>query len=214
MEFLESMYSEVGLLCTILNLAGMVFGVYYFIAVLKEFVFNPLHEIIEQHKCYHGIWHGNRIRNGSMKCPQCQASHEERLKNEQIPKHSAQKLTYPNIQQELFDLADTLGNSDDYYINYMVENGDGLSREHAKAFVGILTIREIYGKEEALRRFKLYIEYLIDTSGGNLAFNFRLRRTVSFLCGALAANHILTKTESDSLSDYYSNIFNAELINK
>lgn len=124
------------------------------------------------------------------------------------------ELNQHNIQEELFSLVDMFGSSNDDYINYMVENGKGLTKENAKAFVGILITSERYGKEEALRRFKLYIDHLISAAGDRFGLNMNLRWTVSFLCGALAANEILTNAESDSLSEHYANIFNADILNR
>lgn len=117
-----------------------------------------------------------------------------------------------NIQKELFDLVDMFGDSNDDYINYLVENGKGLSREHAKAFVGISITFERHGKEEALRRFRLYIDYLINSAGVNFGLNLQLRWNVSFLCGLLAANNILSSDECDNLSKHYTDIFNANIL--
>lgn len=117
-----------------------------------------------------------------------------------------------NIQEELFDLVDMFGNSNDDYINYLVENGRGLSREHAKAFVGITITFERHGKEEALRCFQLYMDYLINSAGENFGLNHQLRWDISFLCGLLAANDILSNDESNNLSKHYSDIFNVNLL--
>lgn len=119
-----------------------------------------------------------------------------------------------NIQEELFDLVDTFGDANDKYINYLVENGNsrGLSRDHAKAFVGVLITHERYGKEEALRRFKLYIDYLADSMSGDVGLSVRFIGVVPFLCGLLAANEIVSKDESDALSKHYFDIFAAEVL--
>lgn len=122
------------------------------------------------------------------------------------------EINEKNIQRELFDLVDMFGNSNDDYINYLVENGKGLSKEHAKAFVGISITFERHGREEALRRFRLYIDYLINSAGENFGLDFQLRWSVSFLCGLLAANNIITNDESDSLSKHYTDLFNANIL--
>ena len=94
----------------------------------------------------------------------------------------------------------------------IVENGRGLSRERAKAFVGISITFERHGKEEALRRFQLYIDYIINLAGKNYGLNFQLRWDVSFLCGLLASNGVLSNDESDILAKHYSDIFNANVL--
>lgn len=119
-----------------------------------------------------------------------------------------------SIQEELFDLVDMYGNSNDDYIDYLVENGGGLSREHAKAFVGVSITFERQGKEEALRRFQQYIDFLINSAGDNFGLNPQLRWAVSFLCGLLAADGILSNDESNALSKHYSSIFNANILER
>jgi len=116
-----------------------------------------------------------------------------------------------NIKEELNNLVDMYGDSNDENINYFVENGK-ISWDNAKAFVGILISYDRYGKEEAIRRFKLYVDYLINAAGENYGRKLEPRGTVAVLCGALAANNILSKDESNLLSKHYSDMFNANLL--
>ena len=116
-----------------------------------------------------------------------------------------------NIEEELNNLVDMYGDLNDENIKYFVENGK-ISWENAKAFVVILISYDRYGKEEAIRRFKLYVDYLINVAGENYGHRLETRWTVSVLCGALAANNILSKDESNLLSKHYSDMFNANLL--
>ncbi|MBR4040048.1 MAG: hypothetical protein IKJ11_08135 [Clostridia bacterium] len=122
------------------------------------------------------------------------------------------EINTTNIEEELFSLVDMFGDSNDAYINYLVENARDLSRDHAKAFVGVLITEERHGKEEALRRFNLYADYLISTTGENFSRKFQVLGIVSVLCGLLAANKILTNDESDALSNHYFARFSDDVL--
>ena len=58
-----------------------------------------------------------------------------------------------DIENELHAVVDMYSNSNDEYINYIIANSDGVTKDQAKAFVGVLITNEIHGKEEAVRRF-------------------------------------------------------------
>lgn len=118
-------------------------------------------------------------------------------------------ITQDNIKEELLGLVDMSGDSNNGYIDYLVENGNGLTREQAKCFVGITLTFERYGRDEALKRFKLYAEYLMSTADKKCAFDIDVNWSISFLCGLLAANEIVTKEESDSLSNHYFHALHA-----
>lgn len=115
------------------------------------------------------------------------------------------EITQQNIEEELFSIVDMSGNSNNEYINYLLKNGNGrISKEQAKAFVGVLITSERYGKEEALRRFRLYVDYLMSSSNNKtMGVDIYLIGSIPFLCGLLASNEILSKTESDDLSNHY-----------
>ena len=121
------------------------------------------------------------------------------------------EITQQNIEEELFNMVDMSGNSNDEYINYLFENGNGrISKEQAKAFVGVLITNERYGKEEALRRFKLYVDYLMNSSNNKTTgIDIHLIGSIPFLCGLLAANEILSNAESDDLSNHYFKLLTA-----
>lgn len=108
-----------------------------------------------------------------------------------------------NIQDYLKSAVDESGNGNNEYINHIVETGYQISYDDAKAFLGILILHEKKGKAEALAKFDLLVKYWIDSSD---AESVLLSIGIPFFCGALFPNGVVTKEESDVLSEKYSNM--------
>lgn len=109
-----------------------------------------------------------------------------------------------NIQDELIDLVDRSGNSKNDYINYLTQNGYcNISRDIAKAFLGVLILFNTHGKTEALNKLDSLIKSWINSSTVDMA---SLLFSVSFLCGTLLPNGVTSKEESDEISKKYSDM--------
>ena len=109
-----------------------------------------------------------------------------------------------NIQNELIDLVDRSGNSNNDYINYLTQNAlCNISRDNAKAFLGVLILFNTYGKNEALHKLDSLIKSWINSSTVDMT---SLLFSVSFLCGTLLPNGVTSKEESDEISKKYSDM--------
>lgn len=100
---------------------------------------------------------------------------------------------------------------DEEYIDYIVQNGHFIKREHAKAFYGVLIANYIYGKDKALelmdRLFMKWINAVTIESINKPTEEsiYSPENHIAFFCGILLPNGVVTKEESNRLSETYSN---------
>lgn len=99
-------------------------------------------------------------------------------------------------------LADSyvLQKSDEDYIDYLIKNNIGdthVVRENYVEFYRVLLEFKFSGKDAALKRFDRIAKECARNDPDNVFF-------ISYLCGALYANHVITKEESEKLSKKYS----------
>lgn len=104
----------------------------------------------------------------------------------------------------------------DKYIDYMIQNCHYLKKEHATAFCGVLVANDLYGKDTALDLMdKLFMKWINSETVESIHGPVEgwMSHTIAFLCGVLYPNEIVTKDESDQLSEYYSDLWMQHYIN-
>lgn len=119
-----------------------------------------------------------------------------------------------DAEEQLVELATKCWTKeDDDYITYLMQNCHYLTKEHAKAFCGILATNHFYGKDQALSSMDgLFMKWINSGTIDGIVqpMNERLLDSfteISFLCGALVPNGIVTKEESDQLSEKYTDLW-------
>ena len=111
-----------------------------------------------------------------------------------------------NIEDRLIEFVDKHKQKEyESYIDYIIQSGQhfNITRNHAKAFFGILLTAFKFGKTKALALMDQLFIYWINTSDASL---FNLSLEIPFLCGILYPNDIVSKEESDHLSSTYTDI--------
>ena len=119
-----------------------------------------------------------------------------------------------DAEEQLVELATKYWTKeDDDYIIYLMQNCHCLTKEHAKAFCGILATNHFYGKDQALSLMDgLFMKWINSGTIDGIVqpMNERLPDSfteICFLCGALVPNGIVTKEESNQLSEKYSDLW-------
>lgn len=101
----------------------------------------------------------------------------------------------------------------DGYVEDMMNNcfSRTVTREQCYMFIGIIVINYYEGKVKALDAFDKLVKYWfveVLKSSGSSDEKFKQYMTVSlnvsFFCGVLYSNHLVTKEESDALSQIYA----------
>lgn len=109
-----------------------------------------------------------------------------------------------SIEEQLINIARTSSYIKDLegYAKYLCENSsNSITPEIAKAFMGIVAINNKQGKEAALKAFDEFILFEIDKIASvNAMYTVT---AAAFLCGLLFSNEVVTKEESDALSNQY-----------
>lgn len=83
------------------------------------------------------------------------------------------------------------------FIDFLLSDNPMLTRAEAEDFYHVIMVDRARGKEAAIASFSDMVHKIAE---GDL---LRATFVVSYLCGALAACEVLTKEESDSLSEKY-----------
>ena len=85
------------------------------------------------------------------------------------------------------------------FVDFLLSDNPMLTRAEAENFYHVIMVDRARGKEAAIASFSDMVHKIAE---GDL---LRATFVVSYLCGALAACEVLTKEESDSLSEKYRN---------
>lgn len=119
------------------------------------------------------------------------------------------------IQDFLMVIVDKYGKQVDAqkYIQYLIENannlvGIALPYNKAKMFEGILIANQLYGTDTALLYFDWLVQYWIKYDASTLENIDEIKNTVSFMCGLLVANKLVSSEESDTICKKYCNVLN------
>lgn len=123
-----------------------------------------------------------------------------------------------DIEGYLTELAKENLTKDNDYTSYIMENCPFLKQEYAIMFEGILVANLMYGKEKALeladQLFKKWIYAEAETgvlkSKEEMIYDPKMQ--IPWFCGALYPNGIVTKEESDKLSEKYGNLLVQQLL--
>ena len=88
---------------------------------------------------------------------------------------------------------------DKKYMDYIMEQSSGqVNQDDARDIMRVIYYNHEYGKAEALKEFDIVINRIIENNGIDALYK------VSFLSGLLCPNGVVTKEESDELSNKYS----------
>jgi hypothetical protein len=88
---------------------------------------------------------------------------------------------------------------DKKYMDYIMEQSSGqVNQDDARDIMRVIYYSHEYGKAEALKEFDIVINRIIENNGIDALYK------VSFLSGLLCPNGVVTKEESDELSNKYS----------
>lgn len=86
---------------------------------------------------------------------------------------------------------------DEDYVKHLQSHHPMVTAAAGRAFYKVLIAYELFGRKEALKRFDCFIQNMISSNLQSAMLN------AAFFCGVLVPNGIVTKEESDELSDKY-----------
>ncbi|WP_298734561.1 hypothetical protein [uncultured Subdoligranulum sp.] len=117
------------------------------------------------------------------------------------------KDSIQNFLEVLVDEHENQSDSEEY-IQYIVKNAKELSEinisyKNAKLFQGVLIANQLYGTDIALMYFNWLLQYWVKNNTKTLDETENIIDTISFLCGVLAANKLVTIEESDDIRNKY-----------
>lgn len=96
---------------------------------------------------------------------------------------------------------DFIDNEKEQYAKQLVQqSNEMIALEDAKQFVDILLRYSVYGKNDCLDAFDVFVDNIVKKYGAIPSI-----KIVSFFMGALNANGIITQTELDSMSKNFTN---------
>lgn len=125
-----------------------------------------------------------------------------RGKNSNLNKYFLEKEK--DIEDLLVELANSQRANGDEYIDYLTQNCPFLKKERATVFFGVLVSFMKYGKNKSFDMMdSLFTKWIENLNGAEEAYC--LSTHISFFCGILFANGVITEEESEQLSKKYLN---------